>query len=243
MSEWIVDFKGRNKTGSINQNFIWRQKNIYIMDNHQAALWCWLQHINLNQKYGLFHIDQHCDVGPNNIVNSGINPTDLWKMNFDEYIGLKYPSQLDGGKLHSVFNHGNYISVLYEHFPDILAESIFVTQKEGRNPNFQISEKEIFHLLANFDFWLGNKLKWILNIDLDFFFNHKEDENYLKFLHTDFIKDLAKEIKNVYDNGKLEVITIALSPDFCNGWRNSEEILKIFTDELGLNFVLPVSVV
>lgn len=31
------------------------------MDNHLAALWCWGQHLEPNQHFGLFHIDAHYD--------------------------------------------------------------------------------------------------------------------------------------------------------------------------------------
>ena len=46
MSEWLVPFKGRNRSLSFDQNFLWRKDNIFIMDNHRAALWCWLQHMS-----------------------------------------------------------------------------------------------------------------------------------------------------------------------------------------------------
>ncbi|WP_197422399.1 hypothetical protein, partial [Blastomonas sp. CCH5-E3] len=40
---WIVPFKGRNNTGVYNQNFVWNDGHLYVMDNHRAAAWCWAQ--------------------------------------------------------------------------------------------------------------------------------------------------------------------------------------------------------
>lgn len=33
MCEWIISFKGRNKSGTYNVNFLWNMGSIYIMDN------------------------------------------------------------------------------------------------------------------------------------------------------------------------------------------------------------------
>lgn len=59
--EWLVPFRGRNYSGAFTQNFLWKRQNVYVMDNHRAALWCWLQHIDPKQRYSLFHVDQHYD--------------------------------------------------------------------------------------------------------------------------------------------------------------------------------------
>ena len=44
--EWLVPFKGRNTSGIYEQNFLWRDGAVYVMDNHRAALWCWIQHLH-----------------------------------------------------------------------------------------------------------------------------------------------------------------------------------------------------
>lgn len=61
MSEWLVPFARRNASGAYNQNFLWRDGNTYVMDNHRAALWCWLQHITPGERLSLLHIDCHTD--------------------------------------------------------------------------------------------------------------------------------------------------------------------------------------
>jgi hypothetical protein len=44
--KWLVPFRGRNASKVYNQNFLWRYESVYVMDNHRAAMWCWLRHIN-----------------------------------------------------------------------------------------------------------------------------------------------------------------------------------------------------
>ena len=57
--EWLVPFKGRNASGVYNRNFPWRSGTVYVMDNHRAAMWCWLQHVDPGQAHSLFHMDRH----------------------------------------------------------------------------------------------------------------------------------------------------------------------------------------
>lgn len=58
---WIVPFKGRNNTGVYNQNFVWNDGHLYVMDNHRAAAWCWAQHVDPATSHALVHIDRHND--------------------------------------------------------------------------------------------------------------------------------------------------------------------------------------
>src|SRR5688500_9862655 len=63
---YLVD-KGRNPSGRDKLNLLYKEKNVYIMDNHLAAIWCWYQSLNLTQTYSLLHIDRHYDLGINSI--------------------------------------------------------------------------------------------------------------------------------------------------------------------------------
>jgi len=49
-NSWLVPFTGRNESDVWSQNFVWKKDNIYIMDNHRAALWCWLKQLNASDK-------------------------------------------------------------------------------------------------------------------------------------------------------------------------------------------------
>jgi UPF0489 domain len=85
--DWIVPFKGRNTSGFFEQNFLWKSGDVYVMDNHRAALWCWLQHIAPEKKHSIFHIDRHYDTLKCDRWVPHL-PTN-WKMSIEEY--LEYP--------------------------------------------------------------------------------------------------------------------------------------------------------
>ena len=40
----------------------WQNGNVYVMDNHRDAAWCWLQQCNLRDRYNFMHVDQHYDL-------------------------------------------------------------------------------------------------------------------------------------------------------------------------------------
>lgn len=62
MPEFLVPFKGRNQTSMFGVNVLWRERNVYIMDNHRCALWCWLQEIPGEDRLSVFHVDAHYDL-------------------------------------------------------------------------------------------------------------------------------------------------------------------------------------
>ncbi len=59
---WIYKNHELKTSGCYNMNFLFNNGKFYIMDNHLAAAWCWLQKIDTSKRYGLFHIDRHYDL-------------------------------------------------------------------------------------------------------------------------------------------------------------------------------------
>lgn len=236
MGKYIIPFKERNKSSIENRNFLYKEKNIYIMDNHRAALWCWLQHIKEEVKYSIFHIDQHYDTGPydKKLLNE-IAPK-LIQLSIDEYLELDYESN---GYRHKWVQYGNYLSIFLDIFNDNIDKIIFATANEGSKPQQTIDEKRNFDVLENLDYWLENNKNWIFNLDLDYFFVKNYNQNFKRFLSDDFIITLGGIIKNNLDNKRIEVLTIALSPEFCGGWAESERVLDILNKELNIHFNLP----
>ena len=89
-SQWLVPFKGRKPSGRTTQNFLWNSGDVYIMDNHRAALWCWLQKIPLTQRVGLLHIDEHYDTLYSRIDEWKANLPALERLSIDDYLALEY---------------------------------------------------------------------------------------------------------------------------------------------------------
>ena len=81
----------KKKSFAVDTIFIWESDNhpIYIMDNHLAAAWCWMQECNPNEEYNFMHIDQHSDLkgcgNPSIIDFIKRNP----KISFEKYKQIK----------------------------------------------------------------------------------------------------------------------------------------------------------
>src|SRR5260370_30427902 len=94
MGEWLVDFRGRKPSAFATDNFLWKHDNVYVMDNHRAALWCWLREIDLRKPHSLFHIDRHYDTVPSETLIKHLPST--WDMGINDYLNLRYESDVSG---------------------------------------------------------------------------------------------------------------------------------------------------
>lgn len=48
-----------------NLIFLWKTDNVYVMDNHLAAAWYWMQECKADSRYNFLHIDRHNGLGIN----------------------------------------------------------------------------------------------------------------------------------------------------------------------------------
>jgi len=236
----LMPFKGKNKSGTYELNLLTNSDNIYVMDNHLAAGWCWMQKIDITKKYNLFHIDRHYDLLNSNTeswVNSILSKNfDIKLSKIDEYCNLDYLVK-DYGKTTKIFRFDNYIPILKKLYPNLFCRSIFATHKDGNGFEEVIGynnsyETHFYDLPQNIEYWIkeSNEFKWIVNLDIDYFFIDNNDNVYRKTFDDIYLHYLAEEISKSMSN--VEVLTIALSPEFCGGWNASLEILRIFTDAL-----------
>ena len=69
---------------------------------------------------------------------------------------------------------------------------------------------------------------WIVNLNIDYFFMAKY--NYL------LIEAICNQI--VKEKAKIAVLTIALSPECCNGWDNSIRVYNYVAERLSLEMRL-----
>ncbi len=220
----------------IDQFFLYKENNIYIMDNHRSAAWCWLQHIPKNNN-GLIHIDAHNDALDNDYLIDKLissNKIDLAILSFEDYLNIKLERTNDT-PLH-LFRWDNFIATTAYAVPKIFSKIYFSVQENGGTISKHLSVEQIdFKKLISND---GNSIfngieNWILDIDIDFVF----DQNSTPFgrLYNDkHLEGLADFINANSD--KFKVITIALSPTCCDGWGNSTNAAKVLTDALGISF-------
>ncbi len=236
---WLVPFKGRNHSGCYEQNFLWRKNNVYIMDNHRAALWCWFQHLKKDSKIALFHIDKHTDTLQSR-VNEWVDVCpDLWNINIDDYLSFSYKMEMDMEV--PLFRWDNYGSIFLDKYKNLVSHCFFATHNKGDAPNFDcVQTPDIWDLAGNLSYWIEDTDKqWIVNLDLDYFFYQSGSEEYSVFLSDEYISQIFRTIKTYLDNSKILCLTICLSPEYCGGWEAAETICSKGVEILGVDFELP----
>jgi hypothetical protein len=239
--DFLVPFKGRNYSGYFEQNFLWRHDNVYVMDNHRAALWCWLQHINPRRPHAIFHVDRHYDT-----LNGGMedwleNLPANWSLSIDEYLSHSY--EASPGEI-QLFRFDNYLSIYLQLFGQFLTSCHFATHNDGEKPNLEgIWEHYLWQVPENLDFWIEPKqAPWIANIDLDYFFCDAKDADKRQLMVShEYIEAVFDTVRERMDDGSIAVTTIALSPEYCGGWEPSEQVMEIALARLGIDFRLPIA--
>ncbi|MFP9097730.1 hypothetical protein ACLI09_01645 [Flavobacterium sp. RHBU_24] len=134
-----------------------------------------------------------------------------------------------------LFRWDNYILNLQQLYPKLFASTTFITKKEGGITDFVQDEYEIEQFLGEYRHWVTNSKKgWIINVDLDYFF--APIRGYFQLYTDETIRLVAKEIKRYL--AKVDVVTIALSPECCGSWEKAIHALSIFSEELELDIDL-----
>lgn len=244
-SQWIVLFAGRNKTGVYGQNFLWRSGNLFVMDSHRAAAWCWPQCVDPTAPHSLVHIDRHNDTLQSqlgiwlSLLPSGI-PSDI-----SDYLSMV--QQLDFGRDAPLFRWDNYLSIYLGLHGANVSDYFFATYGEGDHPNHnavcKISAEELPEALVSK--FADAPTPVILNLDLDYFFEpddtQAEDERAIRILDDAYIDSVTSAIASLDAAGKLSAITIALTAtdDLTNGWAPVEAIATRVCAGLGHLFELP----
>lgn len=240
---WHIPLKSRGHSGATVQNFLWQDGAVFIMDNHRAAWWCWLRHLQVNERFDLFHIDRHTDTLTSNLdLWVKRLPSQMRGISLEEYLGFTLPLH---GIATEVIRWDNYLSLFLEHERNNLGALYFATHGDGDPPNVPdglCRDVEVWELPNNFDFWLDLGSSWIVNIDIDYFFCKFADGSHRRFLSKDFVSSVCAPLKDGLASGRVKALTICLTPDdggFSGGWSASEEVCAEMCDHLGISFQLP----
>ena len=228
---------------------LWQNGNIYVMDNHRDAAWCWLQQCKTDERYNFMHIDQHYDLldcyysEALGAINN--NPRILYA----EFASLMRDEKSE----YKLFRWDNYIRIMHELRPNWFNTNLFVTQGYGGDADsegwghekMKIQETSPLYLLFAIsqniiDKWSCNlqseneNLKWIVNFDLDVFYCHEYDD--VKIFSDSYIRKVARLLRGAMDN--IQVLTIAISPDCLEGkgmknrWASGFRVLRIMAEEI-----------
>jgi len=244
MSKWLVPFKGRHHSGEYKQNFLWQSDSIYIMDNHRAALWCWFQYLEKDNTYNLFHMDRHSDTLYSRIDEWKELLPDLWQVSLEDYLELKYNCGIGNVP---VIRFDNYLSLFLELYSNLIGYIKFATHGCGERPKVPegcgFFDVHMWDAAENLGFWLSreatpNESKWIFNLDLDYFFCDSATSRML-MVSDDYLATIFESIAQKYQEGRIAVLTVSLSPEYCGNWQQAEELCSRFCSTMGLSFRLP----
>ncbi len=157
---------------------------------------------------------------------------------FKEYNHAQLPS--DGLNFVSpLVRYDNYIDIYRKLYPKHLNKYYFATHDDGNYlEEIESYKPDIWDLQDNLDYWIRNNSgQWILNIDLDYFFVERKSKTY-QFLTDAYISSICDEIEKAID--KIDVITSALSPEFCGGWTETIRMAELISDRFSLSFKLSI---
>jgi len=131
MPNWLIPINGRRPSSSDKLNFLWQEANVYFMDNHLAAAWCWFQSLPVGTKADLVHIDQHYDtqyVDPY-VVASQVG---LLRGPLESYLDALMPG--DEHKGFKLFTWDNYIPIAIRSCASSFRCANFFTSRVGNQP-------------------------------------------------------------------------------------------------------------
>ena len=232
-----------------NDVMLWQNGNVYVMDNHRDAAWCWLQQCMKEEQYNFMHIDQHYDLLDSYYSESLVAIENNPKMTYNDFARL----MRDEKEKYKLFSWDNYIRIMHELRPNWFKTNLFVTQGYGGDANsdgwghekMKIQETSPLYLLFAIkqniiDKWSSDlkseneNLRWIVNFDLDVFFCHEYD--HVKIFSDSYIREVARLLQEGMDN--IQILTIAISPDCLEGkgiknkWASGFRVLRIMAEEI-----------
>ncbi|MCK6594930.1 MAG: UPF0489 family protein [Bacteriovoracaceae bacterium] len=224
----IIPFKSRGFSGPHTDHLLFQDNKIYVMDNHRLALWAWSDALKLTQsseQFNLLHIDAHPDMSDaalNDIQKLAIDWSTISINDYQHLWQTEYNIPL--------IRWDNYLTIFLDQFSKrVNFENTFsATHKMG-------SSKKLRHdilpheLLKFMNDYIGERLfynphRWIVNLDLDYFFSPQPEKVIL--FSDDVIDQIAKCIKTGIENDIIAVCTIALSPECSGSWEKAEWLLE-----------------
>lgn len=230
----LIPLKTQSSSHAFQTNLLNREGNVYLMDNHRMAAWCWANSINEEAKYTIIHIDKHFDTLGNQIDEwiSKI-PFGLKELSYNEYDNLEY--QIGKFENFKVFRWDNYIPIFHHFYSKYILQYMFFTQGKGTIPEYlknYITHYTLYNLLNDFPSYFEEyKDKLIINLDIDYFFG--EGTKYIQLLSDEAINQIVTSLMALM-NDKGNILTISLSPECCGGWSKSLAFVKKYFNKFDI---------
>jgi len=235
MGEWVIDFQGRNHSTAIKLNFLWKHENIYIMDNHRAALWCWMDCLKNEKELNLFHVDRHFDALFSAQDYKHFPHDDFENFSIEEYLSCGYDNEFFA--VTPLFRWDNYLGLFIEKYHHKIANWAFATHGKGSAPHeISYAAYEPWEFPAALDELKGD---WIFNLDLDYFFGRMDSGQMGRLFTDEYIRGWGRNLRKKLDEGVIKTLTISLSPECAAGWEGAEQAMEEVLAGLKVDFSLP----
>lgn len=241
-----LKIKGNSLYEKVNFVYFFKNLNLYITDNHRIAFWNWINFILKKDygKYTLIHMDEHFDARGNcskNVEKVKKELNDL--KNLQYFLKSSHVNSTDTFNI-AMVGWDNYVDLAIK--LNIFRNIIFFVPNQINDLYREIgNDREYPHYCSmknihDFNFYLSDTENIILNLDLDYFVYKVHPDDPYKVFPDVFINEyfdvIIKNIKNI------SLITVALSPETCGGWENSEKILELLIEKLGLDLKIPLKI-
>jgi hypothetical protein len=239
--DWLVPLRKRGRSASNTLNVLGREGNVFVMDNHLAAAWCWAQVLDPTEQYDLVHIDAHYD-WQNSIVGYELTsvPSSLFALELTTYLASTYA--MSGSQPFQTFRWDSYLAIFEALHGQLVVDWSFCTHDQGDAPAGLAGYQEvaIWNLFRNLELLGTSPRRCILNLDLDFFFFDGPGDHIVRWASPEYVASIGKLLAALQKQGKLAVVTIALSPECCGGWKPAETVMSEFMQALGVPVTLRV---
>ena len=221
------------ESGRENLNFLLKYSKVYVMDNHLAAGWCWLQEVKVGDTCCFFHVDQHQDLLDDSPIERYNTISDNPHLSLDEYTALEFDN---GYGMSKVIRWDTYIKQMQHLSPSWFSECLFACPDPVQDParSTDIPLNIIYNpgpleLYDNVHYWINRHSEpFIFNLDLDYFFNDRG----MQLFSDDYIHAFASDVNMAMD--RIAVMTIALSPECCGSWDNAIRVFNLIADRIDL---------
>ncbi|MDD4973418.1 MAG: UPF0489 family protein [Bacteriovorax sp.] len=229
---FLIPLLDRGESAGSSDNVLWGEGNIFVMDNHRLALWCWFQELKKGSRYNLLHIDAHPDLSESALKNFS---QDLWTIGLDEYRTIW---QQDVNL--PLFRWDNYLEVFLKNYPEMVGVTMSATHHLGSAKELSVEIKPFDLVKRCSEIFSGkeyvNDFEWIVNLDLDYFFSAQPEK--FELFSDEYVASLANSISLGLESGMIKVFTISLSPECCGSWEKAERMLAKFSQGLDLSVKL-----
>ncbi|WP_336715250.1 hypothetical protein [Chryseobacterium mucoviscidosis] len=148
----------------------------------------------------------------------------IFKITFEEYLALSGNHPLEPNLKVPLFRWDNYILNLDQVNPNFFGTTNFITKEPYLDNDFINYEYRIEEFLNSLHHWLeDSKNGCIINLDIDFFYSNSK--GYYQLYSDELVRKVGNILVENMD--KIDIITIALSPECCGGWENAFKTMKI----------------